>query len=74
MDAAYTQNLRYKLQKRFRRLYAARWEVYHVVLLHFWTFLQSHSGFMGVIDTLLARMPEAESTARSLSEKKVIEK
>jgi hypothetical protein len=68
MDAEYIQNLRYKLQKRFRRLHAARWEVYHIFLMHFWTFLHSHSGFVGIIDDLLIRVSEAESIAHKIAD------
>jgi hypothetical protein len=36
MNPDYVQNLRYKLQKRFRRLNAAGWEIFHYALKQFW--------------------------------------
>jgi hypothetical protein len=66
MDVLYTQNLRYKLQKRVRRLNSARWQVYHSNLQYLWHFLMGHPVLQGVIDQLFAREPAIEETAREI--------
>lgn len=63
MDAIYIQNLRYKLQKRVRRLNSAPWQVYHSSLQHLWHFLTGHSVLHGVINDLFAREPATEESA-----------
>lgn len=63
MDNQYTQHLRYKLQKRFRRLNSASYMNYHWVMSRFWDFIQHNEIFVSLIEELLARHPNAETDA-----------
>ena len=55
MDTGFIQNLRYKLQKRVRKLNSMQWEYFHLGLVQFWKFLQSHSVYKGIIEDLERR-------------------
>lgn len=55
MDGDYIQNLRYKLQKRVRRVNSCDWQVFHFVLKQFWGFLNSQPIFVGMLQELEAR-------------------
>jgi hypothetical protein len=66
MDAQYVQNLRYKLQRRFRRLNSARWEVYHSTLVQFWRYINERPSLVGILEDLVARCPSASATATSI--------
>jgi len=66
VNSDYVQNLRYKLQKRFRRVNSAGWEAYHWSVKQFWDFLQSHSALIGILDDLGRRGVEYEANARSI--------
>jgi len=66
MDPQYLQTLRYKLQKRFRRLNSIRSPFYHYATVCFWQFLTSHPAFVGIIDDLLAREPSAPEEAQKI--------
>jgi len=68
MDIEYLQTLRYKLQKRFRRLNSARWEVYHQTLKHFWQSLRNEPVCAAAVSGLLARVPSAPNTAKRITE------
>ncbi len=63
MDKDYVQNLRYKLQKRVRKLNSTRWEFFHIGLLQFWGFIQTYSMFVGILKDLEKRQPEANADA-----------
>jgi hypothetical protein len=63
MNAEYIQNLRYKLQKRVRRLRASDHKVYHYALKQFWGFLQSQPVLAGGVEYLKQRRPDAEESA-----------
>jgi len=63
MNADYVQNLRYKLQKRVRRLNSTDHQLYHAVLQQLWRFINSHPVFVGVLDDLDAQVPNARETA-----------
>lgn len=63
MDNQYIQNLRYKLQKRFRRLNSASYRNYGSVLKRFWDFVQGHDIFVSLIAELLGRQPGADTDA-----------
>lgn len=52
MNGDYTQNLRYKLQKRFRRLNSADWSLLHSSLQQFWHYLHSEPVFKGILEDL----------------------
>jgi hypothetical protein len=68
MRAEHVQNLRYKLQKRFRRLNSAGFQVFHYSLKQFWGFLTSTPVFAGIIQELAVWRPEAEADARRVFE------
>ncbi|HZE87025.1 MAG TPA: hypothetical protein VE090_02345 [Methylomirabilota bacterium] len=57
MNAEYTQNLRFKLQKRVRRLNSLDDTRFHFVLKQFWGFLHEHPVFVGVLKDLELRYP-----------------
>lgn len=63
MNNEYIQNLRYKLQKRVRRLNSTEFNVFHNALTIFWQFLDSHSIFRGICDDLVARVADANDSA-----------
>lgn len=69
MDRDYVQNLRYKLQKRFRRVNSASWEAYHWSVKQFWDFLQGHAVLLGILDDLARRAADYEDSARAVLER-----
>jgi hypothetical protein len=68
MNNDYVQNLRYKLQKRFRRVNSADSQVFHFALAQFWNFLQGNSLCAGVLEGLARRMPDADTDAEKICE------
>lgn len=52
MDKEYVQNLRYKLQKRVRRVNSSEWQVFHYVLKQFWGFLNDQPLLVGILQEL----------------------
>ncbi len=46
------QQLRYKLQKRVRRLNSTDYQIFHYALKQFWGFVQSYPIFIGIIEEL----------------------
>ena len=66
MDSGYLQNLRYKLEKRVKRLESAGDNVFHFILEQFWGFLQSYPIFVGIFEDLAHRCPEMESRAKDV--------
>lgn len=52
MDQDYVQNLRYKLQKRVRRLNSSDWQAFHYVLKQFWGFLKDQPIFAAIMQEL----------------------
>lgn len=71
MNSDYIQNLRYKLQKRVRRLNSLEQCFFHGGLRQFWGFLRSHSSFQGILDDLEARFPGAPATCKKIVEEHV---
>lgn len=70
MNAEYIQNLRYKLQKRVRKLNSTdREELFHFALQRFWRFLVDVPLFVGIMDELAARCPEMETAVEPIYEK-----
>ncbi len=66
MNADYTQNLRYKLQKRFRRVNSAGWVVFHTSLQQFWHYLHSVAVFNGILADLERRCGPYEAEAEKI--------
>lgn len=63
MDHDALQNLRYKLQRRVRRLNSVGHEVFHYSLKQFWGFIQDSPLLLSVLEDLECRHPEARETA-----------
>lgn len=66
MNAEYIQSLRYKLQKRVRRLNSTDYKVFHFSLKQFWGFLKSYSIFVGILEDLERRYPSMEAEAEKI--------
>jgi hypothetical protein len=56
-------NVRYKLQRRVRRLHSAHFPTYHQVLQHFWNYLRGNVLFTAIIEELRGRVPDAKAWA-----------
>lgn len=68
MDREYIQNLRYKLQKRARRLNSSEHQVFHFVLKQFWGFLQDQPLLLGILESLEAQSQLVESDVNRIFE------
>lgn len=66
MNTEYIQSIRYKLQKRVRRLQSVGYEIYYSTLTHFEKFLQTNPIYMGIIEDLIQRHPFAEEKAEKI--------
>jgi len=68
MDSEYLQNLRYKLQKRVKKLNSILYknEVFYPLLKQFWGFLQSYDIFVGILEDLENRCPTMEEKANDI--------
>lgn len=70
MDKDFVQNLRYKLQKRVRKLNSANYQVFHFAVKQFWGFLNSHTVLKGILDDLDLRVKHTEAIAdQAINEK-----
>jgi hypothetical protein len=63
MDSDYIQLVRYKLQKRLKRLNSATQETFRATLAQTWNFLQDDAITKAILDDLEKRVPEAEKWA-----------
>ena len=73
MNGEYVQNLRYKLQKRVRRLNSTEYQVFHFSLKQFWGFLRDHPVLLGILEDLEHRCASSESDAdKILKESKTL--
>lgn len=61
MDSEYIQQLRYKLQKRLKRLNTASQESFRGALFQTWVFLQDNPITKAILDDLEFRIPEARN-------------
>jgi hypothetical protein len=66
MNADYLQALRYKLQRRFRRLNSTGFQLFHFGLRQFWTVLQEDPFLRGILDTIDGRCGEIKSEVDKL--------
>lgn len=66
MNAEYIQNLRYKLQKRVRRLNSTEYQIFHFSLKQFWGFLKNYPIFVGILEDLERRYPSLEAEAEKI--------
>ena len=55
MDSEYIQFVRYKLQKRLKRLNSADFQGFHIMLIQVWGFLQENAITKGILDDLERR-------------------
>ncbi len=62
MDTQIIQNLRYKLQKRIRRLNSIDAPIFFPSLRQFWVFFDSIPLFLGIIESLLSTFIDIETT------------
>jgi hypothetical protein len=73
VNADLIQNLRYKLQKRVRRLNAVSWRHFHATLKQFWAFVHSQPLLVGILDEMLPRFQGlAPHVERQTSSREVI--
>lgn len=63
MNSEFVQNIRYKLQKRVRRLNSAEHQIFHLCLRQFWGYLHAHEIFTGIMQDLARRCLEQEAEA-----------
>lgn len=63
MDSEYIQFVRYKLQKRLKRLNSADFQGFHLTLVQVWGFLQENEITKGILDDLERRSVNAEQDA-----------
>ena len=66
MDPQFIQNLRYKLQKRVRRLNSVGFAVFPSTLNQFWRFYDSNPAFSGIADQLRAEFPDIDDTVNKI--------
>jgi hypothetical protein len=66
MDSEYVQHLRYKLQKRVRKLNSTGHEVFHFGLQRFWGYLNSQPVFVGILEDLGKRCTSAKDLAEKI--------
>lgn len=66
MNKEYIQNLRYKFQKRVRRVNSTEYQIFHYVLKQFWGFLQKQPLLVGIMDQLRIHVPKIESEVDKL--------
>lgn len=66
MNSEYIQNLRYKLQKRYRRLNSAEYNVFHFSLKQFWGFLKSYPILAGILEDMEHRYAPGQHEAERI--------
>jgi hypothetical protein len=67
MNKDYIQNLRYKLQKRVRKLNSITDpEYFHFGVLQFWGFLMSQPVFVGIVEALKNLRPQDDGEAKKI--------
>ena len=67
MDTNVLQTLRYKLQKRLKRINAADHQIYHSILVQTLRFLSEIAVVRGILDELERRVPSANKDSELLS-------
>lgn len=66
MNSDYIQNLRYKLQKRVRRLNSADHKLFHFTLKQFWGFINDHPIFVDILEDLEHKYFSIEEYAKKI--------
>ncbi len=73
MDQDYVQNLRYKFQKRVRRINSSEWQVFHYVMKQFWGFLKEQPIFNAMLQELESKTElVSEEVNKLITDKKAI--
>ena len=72
MDTNLLQTLRYKLQKRLKRINAADHKIYPSILVQTVLFFSEISVVKGILDELERRVPSAEKDSELLSQGKLV--
>ena len=62
------QNLRYKLQRRVRRLNSIDWQMFIPALQQFWAFFDANPTYSGISEYLSARHPDVLSIVNKIFE------
>lgn len=65
MNREYLQNLRYKLQKNFRRLNGCTNKSFHFCLIQFFNFIKTPP-FSSIVEELSMKYPELETNAKEI--------
>jgi hypothetical protein len=63
MDSDYIQHIRYKLQKRLKRLNSADFQAFHWILIQTWGFLQENEVTKSILDDIENRFPQIAAEA-----------
>ena len=71
MDTELIQALRYKLQRRVRRLNLTDYTLFHFSLKQFWGFLQKSNVILGIIDDLKKRYPKMSEEINPMFSKEI---
>lgn len=66
MDSNYLQNLRYKLQKRVRRLNSADHSIFPALLKQWWGFLHQNQFFCALVDNLQPDARQVETVVQNM--------
>lgn len=66
MDINILQTIRYKIQKRLKRINTADYQFYHDVIVQSWGFLTSNPVIVGILDDLEQRVPTAKEDSQSI--------
>jgi hypothetical protein len=66
MDANVLQTLRYKLQKRQKRINTANFQIFHSVVIQTFRFLMENAVVRGILEDLERRVPSAEKDSEQL--------
>ncbi len=66
MDTNVLQTLRYKLQKRLKRVRTADFQLFHSVIVQTMLFLRENPVVRGILDDLERRVPSAEADSEQL--------
>ncbi len=66
MDPEFLQNLRYKLQRRVRRINSVEPQMFIPALRQFWRFFDSSAVYSGIVELLIAGFPELPDDAKRI--------
>ena len=66
MDPQIVQNLRYKLQKRVRRLNSVDYQLFIPALKQFWAYFDNNQVFGGIMDYLVPHFPDLNETVEKI--------